>query len=112
MSMFRSGNPVLGEKAFEVDEAVDTSNVMTVQGAVTKTIIAIAITVAAAGWVWTQFYAHHDVNEIVPYLVGGSFAGFLVAIFTCFVKRAAPFTTPVYAALEGFALGGISVLYD
>ena len=39
-------------------------------------------------------------------------AGLVVALVTAFKQTWAPYTTPVYAALEGVALGGISVVFE
>nr|MDP9323819.1 Bax inhibitor-1/YccA family protein [Acidobacteriota bacterium] len=39
-------------------------------------------------------------------------AGFIVAMVTVFKQSWAPYTTPVYAAVEGVALGGISVVFE
>ena len=36
----------------------------------------------------------------------------MVAFVTVFKKEWAPFTTPLYAALEGLLLGGISQMYE
>ena len=45
-------------------------------------------------------------------VVGGVIGGFVVAIVTVFKQTWAPYTTPLYAALEGLALGGISYLFE
>ena len=39
-------------------------------------------------------------------------AGLIVAMVTVFKQTLAPYTTPIYAALEGVALGGISVIFE
>ena len=46
------------------------------------------------------------------WILGSVIGGFIVAIATSFKKTWAPITTPVYAALEGVALGGISVIFE
>jgi len=42
----------------------------------------------------------------------GALAGFAVAIATVFKKTWAPITAPLYAALEGLVLGGISAMFE
>ena len=42
----------------------------------------------------------------------GSIGGFILALVTIFKKEWSPYTVPVYAVLEGLALGAISKIYD
>jgi uncharacterized YccA/Bax inhibitor family protein len=44
-------------------------------------------------------------------MVGG-IGGFIVALVTIFKKTWAPVTAPIYALLEGLALGGISAIFE
>jgi uncharacterized YccA/Bax inhibitor family protein len=48
----------------------------------------------------------------VPWLGIGALGGFVVALVTIFKKSWAPALSPVYAALEGLALGSISAIYE
>jgi uncharacterized YccA/Bax inhibitor family protein len=45
-------------------------------------------------------------------MVGGIFGGLIVALVTIFKQTWAPLTAPIYALLEGLALGGISALFE
>src|SRR6267143_1456021 len=45
-------------------------------------------------------------------MIGGLFGGFVVALVTIFKKEWSPVTAPVYALLEGLALGGISAMFE
>jgi len=45
-------------------------------------------------------------------MIGGLFGGFIVALVTIFKKEWSPVTAPVYALLEGLALGGISAMFE
>ena len=42
----------------------------------------------------------------------GIFGGLIAAIITVFKRHLAPYTTPIYALLEGLALGGISRFFE
>jgi uncharacterized YccA/Bax inhibitor family protein len=42
----------------------------------------------------------------------GAIGGFLIALLTIFKPSLAPWTAPIYAVLEGIALGGISAVYS
>ena len=50
-------------------------------------------------------------NAIMDYIVIGFIGGFIVALVTIFKKEWSPITVPIYAVLEGLALGGISKMY-
>jgi len=49
---------------------------------------------------------------VVPFILVGCLGGFVVALITIFFQRLAPYTSPIYAALEGLALGGISAAFE
>ena len=100
--MIRSGNPALSKKTFE--NLIATHNeVMTLDGAVNKTAISLGILLLAA------YYTY--INAIMDYVIIGFVGGFIVAIVTIFKKEWSPTTVPIYAFLEGLALGGISKIY-
>ncbi|HYX36898.1 MAG TPA: Bax inhibitor-1/YccA family protein, partial [Oligoflexus sp.] len=58
------------------------------------------------------FFATRDPGAINLYMMVGVFGGFVVALVTVFKKTWAPVTAPLYAALEGLALGGISSFFE
>lgn len=100
--MIKSGNPALSKKSFE--NLKSTSNeVMTLDGAVNKTAISMGILLFAAYYTYS--------NAIMDYVLIGSIGGLVVAIVTIFKKEWSPITVPIYAVLEGLALGGISKMY-
>lgn len=106
----RSGNPFLGDKSFDLVERGETR--MTLMGTVNKTAILLALTLISALWVWNKFYAFQDPAAIMPLMWIGIIGGLILALVTTFAKKAAPFTAPAYALLEGLALGGISAFYE
>ena len=100
--MMRSGNPALNKKTFE--NLTNTSGgVMTLDGAVNKTAISLLLLMCAAYYT----YSSQNLSLIWPGFIGG----FIVAMITIFKKEWSPVTVPVYAVLEGLALGGISSVY-
>ena len=100
--MIKSGNPVLSKKTFNNLKST-TREVMTLDGAVNKIAISLAILLFAAYYTYS--------NAIVSYIWVGLIGGFIVSLVTVFKKEWAPITVPIYAVLEGLALGGISKLY-
>ena len=100
--MMRSGNPALSSKSFE-NLSTTSSDVMTLDGAVNKTAISMGILLFAAYYTYS--------NAIMDYILIGFIGGFVVALVTIFKKSWSPVTVPIYAVLEGLALGGISKMY-
>ena len=108
-SFMRTSNPALNEKAFKGQVAV--GDAMTLQGTVNKTGLLLLCVVATAAWTWGL--AHSNTPEAVyPWMAGGVVGGFVVALVTIFKKTWSPFTAPMYALLEGLALGGISAIFE
>jgi uncharacterized YccA/Bax inhibitor family protein len=100
--MIRSGNPALSKKTFE--NLISSPNgVMTLDGAVNKTAISMGILLLAAYYTYS--------NAIIDYVIIGFVGGFIVALVTIFKKEWSATTVPIYALLEGLALGGISKIY-
>jgi uncharacterized YccA/Bax inhibitor family protein len=106
----RSGNPALSAKSFEGLGAY--SEVMTLEGTVNKTMLLLLLVVATASWTWTRAYGAVDPAEIRPLILGGALGAFVVGLITIFFKRYAPVTVPIYALLEGLALGGVSAFFE
>ena len=77
---------------------------MTLNGTVNKTAISLLILFACA------FYTYQTANTSFIWI--GLIGGLVAAIVTIFKKEWAPYTVPVYAILEGLALGGVSAIYD
>ena len=103
--MIRSGNPALNKNTFK--SLTNTSGrVMTLDGAVNKTAISLTILLAAAYYTYTLPIESAS-NFVWPGLIGG----FVLALITIFKKEWSPVTVPIYAVLEGLALGGISLVY-
>ncbi len=98
----RSGNPVLSKKTF--DNTISVSEKMTIEGTVNKTGVSLLILVG------TGYLTFDTLNPIL--LVGCGIGGFIFALVTIFKKEWAPITVPVYAALQGAMLGGISYIYN
>jgi uncharacterized YccA/Bax inhibitor family protein len=106
----RTGNPALNSKTF-VSVAV-SGDEMTLDGTVNKTAILLALTVITAAWTWSLYFQNNDPAAVMPYLWTGLIGGLITALVTIFWKATAPYTAPLYAALEGLALGGISAFYE
>jgi uncharacterized YccA/Bax inhibitor family protein len=105
--MFRSGNPALKADTFTGVRAFGEGT-MTLEGSVNKTGISLLVLIAAAALQWNGVF-----GEATPVaMLAGVIGGFVLALVTAFKKEWSPVTTPLYAALEGLALGGISLVFE
>jgi len=103
-----SSNPAFSQDIFAgYDQVygVDRSHVTTVQGTMSKSALLLAIVSATGIWTWG---AVGDGRMGLEVVVGAAIAGFVVSLITIFKPTTAPWTAPLYAAMEGVFLGGIS----
>ncbi|MEM1107978.1 MAG: Bax inhibitor-1/YccA family protein [Planctomycetota bacterium] len=113
-----SSNPTLRDDTFHryaPGGAVDTydtekPDVMTMQGAVNKTLILLAICVGTSVFSWSA--AASGASYTTPMMIGGAIGGFVVSLITVFKPTWSPFTAPIYALLMGLFLGAISAFYE
>jgi len=104
---YRTSNPALNSNTFKSStngSALFIDNTMTIQGTVDKTAISLVLLIIAA------YYTYSSGTESM--IMIGSIGGLIVALITIFKKKWSPFTVPIYAVLEGLALGSISYIYN
>jgi uncharacterized YccA/Bax inhibitor family protein len=105
----RSTNPVLNAKTFANVRQVEGAPVMTLEGTVNRTAFLLLILMATATWTWMEAFIGAPVGG---YLLAGIAGGFVVGLITVFSPGIAKLTAPLYAALEGLALGAVSAIYE
>ena len=104
-------NPALTATTFRaVGRAESADMAMTLHGTLVKTGILTLLLVVAGAVSWQAVRA--DSVLWVPMLLGGCLGCLGVAVVTVFVPRLAPWTAPLYAALQGLALGVISAVTE
>src|SRR5215813_3085961 len=110
----RSSNPALSDKTFERFGPISPSSteVMTIDGTVNKTAILLLIAIATSAFVWRMYFTTQNPAAVAPFMFGGAIGGLIVAIVTAFKKEWSGVTAPLYAALEGLFLGGVSAFYE
>lgn len=102
-------NPAL-RSAFERTYSGIVSERMTIAGTVGKTLMLLLLTVFSAGVVWVNMAGNPALMG--PAILVGALGGLVVAMVTTFKPNLAPWTAPLYAVLEGLALGAISWMYN
>jgi len=107
--MFRSGNPTLKADTFSSVGRELGAATMTIEGSVNKTGFSLVILVACAALQWNQAFGE---GLFYPLMLVGLVGGLVMALVTVFKKEWAPVTTPLYAALEGLMLGGLSLQFE
>ena len=106
-------NPVLNENIFRKQNySYSQSDVMTVGGTATKTLLMLLMVVAGAAYTWKMYYNTVNPQSIFPWMIGGVLGAFVLAMIISFKPKTAPFLGPIYAAGEGLALGGISAVFN
>lgn len=112
----RTSNPALSDKAFQGLTATTNDNVMTIEGTVNKSLFLILLVFVSAYMSWQSSYAGGWSDQAVPIIPSWYFlaiiGAFIVSIIIIFKKETAPYLTPVYALLEGAALGALSAIFE
>lgn len=110
MGIFKSGNPAISEKSFQHLTVTDTSNVMTVKGAINKVGFLFVMLIAGAIFSWYKFYS--DPQAAVTLMWVGGIGGFVLCLVMVFKKQWSPYLAPAYGILEGLFVGAISAMYN
>jgi len=95
----------LGTSAARFDDA------MTVRGTVNKTFL-LTVILLIAGYIPWNMAVSGNTQYLGALMITGMIGGLVVALITAFKKEYAAITAPLYAALQGLAIGGISVLFE
>jgi uncharacterized YccA/Bax inhibitor family protein len=124
MPLFKTSNPALSGDSFGgpsnsryggisgTQYGGVTTGAMTLGGTINKTGILLLLAVISAAFTWNQFAATHNPASVAPEMLVGFIGGFIFALITIFKREWSPVTAPIYALLEGLALGGISAMLD
>lgn len=109
----KSSNPFLSEEKLASaaqEETLDGSmitrldgNVMTVSGAINKTLILTALMLV------TALYAYANPSPL--FVWGGAIGGLVVVLVMSFRQKLSPTLAPIYALLEGLFVGSITSVY-
>ena len=109
--LMRSSNPTLSDRTFR-GLPYAFGETMTLEGTVNKTGILLLCAMATAAWTWHLFMQAKSPAAVMGLFWVGTIGGFIFALITSFKMAWAPVTAPIYALLEGLALGGISAIFE
>ncbi len=105
----RTSNPALNEQIFEAVPYYG-EKAMTISGAINKTAVLLLLAVVTGSWAW--YKTSLAPASAAPWVMTGAIGGFIVAMVTIFKKEWSAMTAPIYAILEGLALGAISAIFE
>ncbi len=110
MKFGTSSNPVLSKKLF-LDRTYDDtySESMTLNGTINKTIILTLLVIVGGTLTWKMVFSGVAVGGFIAF---GAIGGLIMALVTSFKPQWSAITAPIYALLEGLALGAISAMFD
>lgn len=103
-------NPALKSSVFQTAYAGARAERMTIKGTVFKAMVLIAVTAISTAWVWSAVVDQPALAG--PAVLVGALGGLVVSMIAIFKPQTAPFTAPLYAVVEGIALGAISAMYN
>ena len=103
-------NPVFNERVFET-APIEQTGAMTVNGAINKTFLMLLLVVLSASYTWS-LATQGFMDKVVMLSTVGVFAGLALAFIISFTRKSMHILAPLYALLEGLAVGGISVFFE
>ncbi len=131
----RTSNPALNDKVFAPAQTsvIDTTAVaggafgqgqappfapvqgeaMTVGGVVEKSAFLLLLLLASAAFGWSQVdQTDLGAPQVPGWLLVALLGGLGIAVLTIFKPKLSPYTSPVYALVEGLVVGAISAVYN
>ena len=105
--LFRSTNPTLSPARFR---DVAGEGTMTVAGTAWRSLVLLLLVVGSSAYTWWQLAPQPA--DAPGYVLWGAVGGLALALLTVFRPQLAPWTAPIYAVVEGMALGSLSMLLD
>ncbi|PIW61911.1 MAG: hypothetical protein COW13_02945 [Candidatus Omnitrophica bacterium CG12_big_fil_rev_8_21_14_0_65_50_5] len=120
-----SSNPIFNSKVLSQGYAADPAGTMTVNGAVNKSFILLALLLLPAFWAWGKVAGLYSaaseeammaqaavIKQLFGWSIAASIGGLVIAVVLAFKKQWAPVLAPVYALTQGFVIGGLSAYYE
>ena len=103
-------NPVLNENFVNQERVLD-GEPMTINGAINKSLILLALVIVPAIYTWSLVFQGFMDKAMMLGTIG-AIIGFILAMIICFARKGIPVLAPLYAVCEGLFVGGISALFE
>ena len=101
-------NPIIS-RGFSDSNSFASENPMTISGTINKLFLMFVLLCTSFGIVFYQ-YGLGYLDKVNLLMKIGLLGGFIIAMVVIFTRKAMGVLVPVYAFLEGMALGGISAI--
>ncbi len=109
-------SPVLSESRWEAMAREDgrPTDLMTVNGTVTKTGVLLLTMMASLAWAWSMFWNEGTPNfqAFMPYFIGGAIVGLVACLIGTFAPKTAMPMGFIYALAEGLFLAGVTMMFE
>ena len=102
-------NPMLNNLMSQ--ERVLTSEPMTVNGTINKTLVLSVLAFMSAFYVWDA-YAGGYTDKVGALMALGFLGGLVTGLLGIFVKSITKIMAPMYALFQGLILGGFSATFE
>ncbi len=111
MALFKSGNPLLKESAYQgtIFEGISTGQEMTIRGTMNKFGVLFLLMLASTLFAWSQFYKG---SNPMPLMITGIAGMFVLGLVMAFKKQWSPVIAPLYSIILGLFVGSASAIYD
>ena len=103
-----SGESTAQNVGYSGPNSFASSEVMSVSGAARAALVLLALIVGSGTWAWISL----PESSYGPVMIGSILTALVFGLITTFKPKVARVTAPIYALLEGVALGTISKLYE
>jgi len=111
MNTFKSSNPALSQRVFDRSRQYASSEVMTYKGTMNKTMLLLALVFLGAAYTWRVYFESLTPQSVYTWMLVGGIGGFITSLVVIFAPKTSPYTAPIYSALEGIFLGGLSAFF-
>ncbi|MBN1990106.1 MAG: Bax inhibitor-1/YccA family protein [Bacteroidales bacterium] len=111
MSLMQSSNPALSDRIFSKSLSDSSSETMTVQGTVNKTLLMLLLVILGAVYTWKIFFESTNPSSVNMWMLIGGIGGFITSLVIIFKPKTSAYLAPVYSILQGLFLGGISAVF-
>ncbi|MDT0553532.1 Bax inhibitor-1/YccA family protein [Urechidicola vernalis] len=101
---YKTANPAFSKDVWK--GYASTSNKMTVNGIILKSLFCIFLLLTSAIFTWKMQEFGFNINIL---MYGGLVAALFFSLLTAFIHRLAPILVPLYALAQGLFIGGVTI---